>query len=100
MFARSVCPPKTHELLDLRRVEPLNGGGAANFGSGAANLFLGPLQNLAAPPFLPFSCGFPQKFSGSALVARIRGSACAERQNLVVPHQWLHISGSALVAPH
>ena len=30
--------PNAHELLYLRRVEPLNGGGAANFRSGAADL--------------------------------------------------------------
>ena len=70
--------PKAHELLCLRQVEPLNGGGVANFGSGAANLFPGSPQNLVAPPFCRFSSGFLfTKFGGSALVARISGSACA-----------------------
>ena len=62
--------PKTHELLCLRQVEPLNRGGAANFGSGAANLFPGMPQNLVAPPFCRFSCGFSTKI------------------------QWLRISGA------
>ena len=50
LFAQSVCHPKAHELLCLRQVELLNGGGAANFGSGAANLFplSGPLDRLNA----------------------------------------------------
>ena len=51
---------KVHEVL-LRQAEPLNGGGAANFGSGAANLFPGSPQNLVAPPFCRFSCGFSTK---------------------------------------
>ena len=76
------------EVLCLRQVEPLNGGGATNFRSGAANLFPGSPRNLVAPPFCRFSCGF---FCGSALVTRISGSTCAER---------LEFSGSALVAPH
>ena len=42
-------------------VQPLNGGGAANFGSGAANLFPGSPQNLVVPPFRRFSCGFSTK---------------------------------------
>ena len=37
--------PKAHELVYLRQVEPLSGGGAANFGSGATNLFPGSSQN-------------------------------------------------------
>ena len=48
---RASARPKAHEVLCLRQVEPLNGGGAANFGSGAANLFLGLPQNLVVPPF-------------------------------------------------
>ena len=88
LFAWSICPPKNHEALCLRQVEPLNGGGAANFGSGPANLFLGSPQNLVVPPFCRFPCSFSTWF-------RISGA-----------HEWLRlcratkISGSALVAPH
>ena len=32
--------------------------------------------------FAVFPAGFPQEFSGSALLARISGSACAERLKL------------------
>ena len=35
--------------------------------------------------FAVFPAVFPQKFSGSALVAHISGSACAERLKLVAP---------------
>ena len=61
-----------HEFLYLRQVDPLNGGGAAKFGSGAANLFAVVAAKCSGSAILSISqrVFFHKNLVASVLVAR------------------------------